>query len=194
MGFLQDFEGRAKQIKSFISGENTDGHGHGTHCAGTVGSKTYGVAKKATIYGVKVLANNGTGPNSGVVSGMDFVAGDFKSRGCTKGTVASMSLGGGKSQSTNDAAAKLQKAGVFVAVAAGNSNKDASDFSPASEPSVCTVGGTAIDDNRYNNSNYGKLVDILAPAVNVLSTWIGKSTVCNIPLRPTKTSDYAKLL
>jgi len=92
-----------------------------------------------------------------------------------------MSLGGGFSQATNDAAAALVDAGIFVAVAAGNGNifgipQDASTVSPASEPSVCTVGATDISDRVASFSNYGSVVDIHAPGVNVLSTWIGGAT------------------
>lgn len=137
---IQEFEGRAKLIKTYYG--NKDGHGHGTHCAGTIGSKTYGVAKKTKIYGVKVLDDNGSGTFSNIIAGVDFVANDYKTRGCPRGAVASMSLGGGKTQSVNDAVARLQRAGVFVAVAAGNDNADARNTSPASEPSVCTVGAS----------------------------------------------------
>ncbi|OAA45778.1 cuticle-degrading protease bassiasin I precursor [Beauveria brongniartii RCEF 3172] len=166
-----DFEGRAKQIKTFVSG-TTDGHGHGTHCAGTIGSKTYGVAKKTSIFGVKVLEDSGSGSLSGVIAGMDYVASDRKTRPqCSKGTVASMSLGGGYSATVNQAAARLQASGVFVAVAAGNDNKDAAQTSPASEPSVCTVGATDSSDRRSSFSNFGKVVDIFAPGTAILSTW-----------------------
>ncbi|KAM3432276.1 hypothetical protein NHJ13734_006932 [Beauveria thailandica] len=168
-----EFEGRAKQIKTFVTGTR-DGHGHGTHCAGTVGSKTYGVAKKVSIFGVKVLEDNGSGSLSGVIAGMDFVAQDRKARSqCSKGAVASMSLGGSYSATVNRAAANLQSSGVFVAVAAGNDNRDAANTSPASEPSVCTVGATDSSDRRSSFSNYGKVLDIFAPGTGILSTWIG---------------------
>jgi len=172
-----EFEGRASQIKSFISGQNTDGNGHGTHCAGTIGSKTYGVAKKTKIYGVKVLDNSGSGSYSGIISGMDFAVQDSKTRSCPKGVVANMSLGGGKAQSVNDGAAAMIRAGVFLAVAAGNDNANAANYSPASEPTVCTVGATTSSDARSSFSNYGSLVDIFAPGSNILSTWIGGTTV-----------------
>ena len=159
-------------IKSFAS-TDTDGNGHGTHCSGTIGSKTYGVAKKTSIFGVKVLDDNGSGEFSTIISGMDYVASDYKNRDCPKGVVASMSLGGGFSQSVNDGVAKLQSAGVFVAVAAGNENTDASNTSPASEPSVCTVGASDKNDQRSEFSNYGKPVDIFAPGTDIESTWIG---------------------
>ncbi|KAM3515756.1 hypothetical protein MY11210_000527 [Beauveria gryllotalpidicola] len=165
------FDGRAQQIKSFVSGQ-ADGHGHGTHCAGTIGSRSYGVARKTRIFGVKVLEDNGSGSISGVIAGMDFVASDWRKRSeCSRGAVASMSLGGGYSSTVNEAAAHLQSSGVFVAVAAGNDNRDAASTSPASEPSVCTVGATDSADRRSTFSNYGKAVDIFAPGTGILSTW-----------------------
>ena len=62
-------------------------------------------------------------------------------------------------------------AGVFFGVAAGNNNANAANYSPASEPTACTVGATDINDARASFSNYGALVDVFAPGVNVLSTW-----------------------
>ncbi|KAM3503602.1 hypothetical protein MY10362_004099 [Beauveria mimosiformis] len=168
--------GRAMQIKSFIPNEHTDGHGHGTHCAGTVASTTYGVAKKAHVYGIKVLSNAGSGTWSGIIAGMDHVAIDSPSRNCTKGVFASMSFGGGYSATVNDGAAQLVASGVFVAAAAGNENSDAAFVSPASEVTVCTVGATDAQDVRASFSNYGSVVDIFAPGVNILSLSLGDRT------------------
>lgn len=130
-----------------------------------------------SIFGVKVLDDQGSGALSGVIAGMDYVASDYRNRNCPKGVVASMSLGGGYSATVNQAAARLQAAGVFVAVAAGNENQDAANVSPASEPSVCTVGATDSSDRRSSFSNYGRVLDIFAPGTNILSTWIGGRTV-----------------
>lgn len=104
---------------------------------------------------------------------MDYVTADVKTRSCPKGAVANMSLGGGRSAAINSAAANMVKAGVFLAVAAGNSADDTYYYSPASEPTVCTVGASDINDNIAWFSNYGDLVDIFAPGVDVLSSWIG---------------------
>lgn len=169
-------------IRSFIPGESTDGNGHGTHCAGTIGSRTYGVAKKTKLYGVKVLSNQGSGATSGIIAGMDFAVQDSRKRSCPKGVTANMSLGGGFSAAINNAAASMIRSGVFLAVAAGNSNADAAGFSPASEPSVCTVGATTSSDGRASYSNYGEVVDIFAPGSDILSTWIGGRTVRLAPL------------
>lgn len=131
------------------------------------------MAKQVNIYGVKVLDDAGSGSFSNVIAGMDFVASDYTTRGCTKGAVANMSLGGPKQASVNEAAARLQAAGVFLAVAAGNSNADASGFSPASEPTVCTVGATDNTDAKASYSNYGSIVKIFAPGTSITSTWPG---------------------
>ncbi|KAM3466687.1 hypothetical protein NHJ6243_000742 [Beauveria neobassiana] len=164
-----DFDGRAKQVKSFFPDQHRDGHGHGTHCAGTIASTTYGVAKKASVYGIKVLSDYGSGTWSGIIAGMDYVVTDSRGRSCPKGVFASMSLGGGYSLAVNDGAAELVASGVFVAVAAGNENSDAAFVSPASEETVCTVGATDAKDVRASFSNYGSIVDIYAPGVGIVS-------------------------
>ncbi|KAI1824487.1 proteinase T-like protein [Xylaria intraflava] len=166
-----EFEGRATFLANYADDSNTDGNGHGTHVAGTVGSKTYGVAKKTRLYAVKVLDASGAGSTSGVIAGMNFVTTDSATRDCPSGVVANMSLGGGKSTAVNSAARAMIEAGVFLAVAAGNSNADAGTTSPASEPTVCTVGASTSSDARASFSNYGSVVDIFAPGQNVLSTW-----------------------
>ena len=175
----QEFEGRASQLTSFAS-TDTDGNGHGTHVAGTIGSASYGVAKSTSLFGVKVLDDSGSGSFSGVIAGIDYVATDHTSRSeCEKGSVANLSLGGGLSDAVNEAAAALVESGVFLAVAAGNSNDDAANYSPASAPEVYTVGATEDNDVRASYSNYGSVVDIFAPGSDVLSTWIGGQTVSN---------------
>ncbi|PFH60346.1 hypothetical protein XA68_11088 [Ophiocordyceps unilateralis] len=171
-----DFEGRATMAKSFVDGADTDGNGHGTHCAGTIGSRSYGVAKKTSLYGVKVLDDSGSGSTSNVIAGMDFAASDSKERQCPKGVVANMSLGGGYSAAVNRAAAALVAAGVFLSVAAGNSNTDAAGFSPASEPTACTVGASTSRDRRSTFSNYGEPVKVFAPGSDILSTWLEGGT------------------
>jgi subtilisin family serine protease len=123
-----------------------------------------------------VLDNSGSGTLANVIAGIDFVASDAQTRNCPNGSVANMSLGGGVSTAINQAAAALVSSGVFLAVAAGNSNANANTSSPASEPTVFTVGATTSADARASFSNYGALVDIFAPGQDVLSTWPGGST------------------
>jgi subtilisin family serine protease len=177
-----EFEGRAVFARNFVSTSTTDDNGHGTHCAGTIGSATYGVAKKTSIYGVKVLNAGGSGSTAAVVGGMDYVASEGPANtACPKGVVASMSLGGGFSQALNDAADNIVAAGIFLSVAAGNGDifgrpVDISTVSPASTESACTIGASDINDNVASFSNYGALLDVYAPGVNVLSTYIGGTT------------------
>ncbi|KAL2166620.1 hypothetical protein VTG60DRAFT_2439 [Thermothelomyces hinnuleus] len=172
-----EFQGRATWLANFIDSSDTDGAGHGTHVSGTIGGVTYGVAKKTKLFAVKVLNAAGSGTVSSVVAGLEFAASDAPARAasgeCANGAVANLSLGGGRSTSINAAAAAAVDAGVFVAVAAGNNNADAQSTSPASEPSVCTVGATDNRDARAYFSNYGSVVDVFAPGVDVLSSWIG---------------------
>nr|AAB62277.2 protease [Epichloe typhina subsp. poae] len=170
-----EFEGRAHQIQSYVAGSNVDDNGHGTHVAGTIGSRTYGVAKRVTIFGVKVLPARGTSPNSVIIKGMDFVHAMPSGVNAPTDVVVNMSLGGGYSKATNQAAARLVRAKYFVAVASGNNNRDARNYSPASEPSVCTVGGTDKFDSVYM-SNWGPAVDINGPGVDVLSTLPNRRT------------------
>lgn len=174
-----DFGGRASQIANYIDSSNTDGNGHGTHVAGTIGGTRYGVAKKTTLLGVKVLDASGSGSISGLVSGLNFVITDARTRSCPKGVVVNMSLGAPSSAALNTAAAAVVTAGHFVAVAAGNDNANASGFSPANEPTVCTVGATTNTDARSSFSNFGPLVDVFAPGTNILSTWIGGTSATN---------------
>ncbi|KAI5121456.1 hypothetical protein M0805_009564 [Coniferiporia weirii] len=180
-----EFEGRARWGKTIPKNDlDIDGNGHGTHCAGTIASRKYGVAKAATITAVKVLGTNGSGTMSDVVEGVVWAATDavkakaaaeaeVKATGKTKykGSVANMSLGGGKSQALDDTVNRAVNAGLHFAVAAGNDNRDACDYSPASAKNAVTVGASTVSDERAYFSNHGKCVDVFAPGLNILSTW-----------------------
>lgn len=175
-----DFGGRAVFAANFAEdGEDFDGNGHGTHVAGTTGSHTYGVAKKTSLIGVKVLDAEGSGALSQVIAGIDYAVNDMKTKGRTGKSVANLSLGGIISPMTNQAVAQAADEGLFMAVAAGNNGLPTITASPASEPKACTVGATDIDDNRAYFSNFGLLVDIFAPGVNVESTWNNGSDETN---------------
>jgi subtilisin family serine protease len=148
-----------------------DCNGHGTHVAGTVGSATYGVAKGVALRAVRVLNCSGSGTNSGVIAGMNWVATNHVAR-----SVANMSLGGGFSSATNTAANNLAASGVFLAVAAGNSNADACNSSPSSAANATTVAASTSTDAKASYSNYGGCVDLYAPGSSITSTWINSST------------------
>jgi subtilisin family serine protease len=172
----EEFEGRATWGSNHVDQDNTDGQGHGTHVAGTIGSKSYGVAKKTSLIAVKVLGSDGSGTNAGVIAGMEWVVKDAPSRDCAKGSVVNMSLGGSFSQAVNDAAKAITDGGLFLAVAAGNDGANAGQSSPASETSACTVGASDETDTIADFSNFGKVVDVFAPGVGILSTFPGGKT------------------
>jgi subtilisin family serine protease len=90
-----------------------------------------------------------------------------------------MSLGGGKSSAVNTAVAGAVARGVTMVVAAGNSNANACNYSPASEPSAITVGATTNTDARASYSNYGNCVDLFAPGSSITSSWNTSSTAVN---------------
>jgi serine protease len=170
------FSGRmGNGFDAVTSGGNaSDCHGHGTHVAGTVGGTTWGVAKGVTLHPVRVLDCNGSGSNSGVIAGMDWVASNRVAP-----AVANMSLGGGASQSIDDAVARLTNAGVTVAVAAGNDNSNACNYSPARAASAITTGSTTSSDARSSFSNFGTCLDIFGPGSSITSAWNSSDTASN---------------
>ncbi|KAK9478662.1 peptidase S8/S53 domain-containing protein [Lipomyces japonicus] len=180
-----DFEGRATWGKTIPSGDvDEDGNGHGTHCSGTVAGKKYGVAKKANVVAVKVLKSNGSGTMSDVIKGVEFAAESHikeakANKKGFKGSVANMSLGGGKSPALDAAVNAAVDAGIHFAVAAGNDNADACSYSPAAAEKAVTVGASTLGDERAYFSNYGSCVDIFGPGLNIQSTWIGSPYALN---------------
>jgi subtilisin family serine protease len=175
----QDFGGRASFGFDAFGGNGEDGNGHGTHVAGTVGGNVYGVAKNVLLIAVRVLDNNGSGTTTGVIAGMDWVAGNH-----IKPAVANMSLGGGASTATDDAIARMYDAGVPVIVAAGNGDRmgreqDACNYSPARAPKAYTVGATVNTDAKASYSNYGNCVNIFAPGSSITSAWHTSNTATN---------------
>ena len=165
------FGGRASNVFDAFGGSGADCNGHGTHVAGTVGGSTYGVAKSALLRGVRVLDCNGSGSNSGVIAGVDWVRLNHIAP-----AVANMSLGGGASSALDTAVNNLSNAGVTIAVAAGNSNANACNSSPARAANAITVGSTTTTDARSSFSNFGTCLDIFAPGSGILSAWFSSNT------------------
>ncbi|NUT92209.1 MAG: S8 family serine peptidase [Saccharothrix sp.] len=186
-----DFAGRTVLTQSFITGEAVDdAHGHGTHCIGSAtgprkpasGGPGYGVAYEAEIYAGKVLSNAGFGSDGGILAGLDWAI----TNGCA---VISMSLGSAvrpgtpHSQIYETVAQRALSKGTLIVAAAGNESRRPDKIAPVGHPANCpsilAVG--AIDDQRAvaffscgTVDTVGQ-VDVVAPGVNVYSSWNGKS-------------------
>jgi subtilisin family serine protease len=152
---------------------STDCNGHGTHVAGTIGGSVHGVAKSVRLVAVRVLGCNGSGTTSGVIAGVNYVSNNHTS---TNPAVANMSLGGGASSALDSAVNNSITDGVTYAVAAGNSNTNASGSSPARVGAAITVGSSTSTDARSSFSNFGSVVDIFAPGSSITSAWSTSDT------------------
>jgi subtilisin family serine protease len=166
------FGGRAAASFDAFGGNGQDCNGHGTHVAGTIGGSTFGVAKSVQLRGVRVLNCSGSGTNSGVIAGVDWVRLNHQAP-----AVANMSLGGGISSALDTAVNNLHNANVSIAVAAGNNNgANACNISPARAANAITVGSTTTSDSRSSFSNIGTCLDIFAPGSAIPSAWFTSNT------------------
>lgn len=176
-----EFGGRASTGYDAVTagGTATDCNGHGTHVAGTVGGTTYGVAKDASLFAVRVLDCNGSGTTAQVVAGIDWVTANHRPL-----SVANMSLGGSASTAIDTAVRNSISAGVSYAIAAGNGflglfAQNACNTSPARVTEAMTVSATDSADKKPSWANIGTCVDWFAPGINVTSAWNTSDTATN---------------
>jgi subtilisin family serine protease len=168
-----EFTGRLGNGFSAISdGRGTeDCNGHGSHVSGTVGGATYGVAKQVTLHPVRVLDCNGSGANSQVIAGVDWVTANH-----IKPAVANLSLGGSPSLALDNAVRNSIAAGVTYAIAAGNSNANACNGSPSRVTEALVVGAATKADARASFSNFGTCLDLFAPGDGITSVGISSDS------------------
>jgi len=151
--------------------DNNDCFGHGTHVAGIAGGNTYGVAKNVNLRSVKV--GSSFGPiTSAVIAGVNWMTGNHQASSSTP-AVANMSLQVGTGQGLESAVQNAIIQGVTVVVAAGNNNANANVSAPANVAAALTVGSVDWTGARSPVSNWGPLVDLFAPGVQIVSASTG---------------------
>lgn len=166
--------------QNFTNGNTSawnDDHGHGTHVAGIAGARDnghgiVGVAPGIRLWAIKVLDAEGTGFTSDIIAGLNWI---LQTRGTlwTGRGIVNMSFGGPTFALLDDAVNNLALNGIIPVAAAGNQSINAANISPARAPNAITVGATEPNPNYTrlaSYSNFGTVVDILAPGSNILST------------------------
>lgn len=173
-----DFQGRAIWGTNVINNVIGDDMGHGTHVAGIIGGRNYGVAKNCQLVAVKALDSTGHATMSDVLKAFDWVVANATGRGLSGRAVLSIPITGGKLKSANDAVTAVVNAGIVLVTAAGNNGDNSTaTLSPASAPDAITVSAiNQTSDERVYWANYGPDVTVFAAGCDVLSTYIGPTT------------------
>lgn len=173
-----DFGGRAKYLgydaidKLINKGTPKNGedcNGHGTHCAGTIGGKTFGVAKEVTLYSARVLSCVGSGAVKGILDTIEYILKDRKEKGTKTRAVFNLSVGVKRLEAFNRGVNNAAKQGVVVVSASGNQHGDSCNYSPGSAELVISVAATDREDTSAPFSNIGKCTDIYAPGERIKS-------------------------
>ncbi|WP_164234476.1 S8 family peptidase [Microbacterium hydrocarbonoxydans] len=166
-----EFAGRIRPGYDAVTAGGTaqDCNGHGTHVAGTAVGSTYGVAKKATVYPVRVLNCEGSGSSADIIEAIEWLT-----ENAVKPATANYSIGCSSacsSPATDQAVKNLIASGVSWVQAAGNSNDDACRYSPQLVPEAITVGNSTRTDAKASSSSWGSCLDVWAPGTSILSSW-----------------------
>ncbi|MEV0188010.1 S8 family peptidase [Kitasatospora purpeofusca] len=140
--------------------------GHGTHVAGTIGGKDYGVAKGVRLVSVRVTPCNNSIPTSSIVSAADWIT-----RNAVKPAVVNMSINGGVSPTEDKAIRNSIASGVTWVVSSGNQNADACRNSPGDIAEALVVNNSTSADERRSDSDWGSCTDLFAPGTDITSAW-----------------------
>ncbi|MBO2454522.1 S8 family peptidase [Actinomadura barringtoniae] len=170
------FGGRAS-IGADEVGDGRNGQdcaGHGTHVAGTVGGKDYGVAKAVKLVAVRVLNCNGRGSASSIIAAADWITAH-----AAKPAVVNMSINGPANSSEDAAIRKSIASGVTWVVSSGNDDRDACGNSPGRIGEALVVNNATSSDARRSDSNYGSCTDLFAPGTSIKSAWNSGDTATN---------------
>ncbi|MGA5560664.1 S8 family peptidase [Streptomyces platensis] len=162
------FQGRASVGADEVGdGQNgQDCTGHGTHVAGTVGGKDYGVAKGVKLVSVRALNCSGKGSSSSIIAAADWITAHAH-----RPAVVNMSINGSKNSSEDSAIKKSIASGVTWVVSSGNDGADACNNSPGDIAAALVVNNAMSDDRRRSDSNYGSCTDLFAPGTGIVSAW-----------------------
>ncbi|MHB8890764.1 MAG: S8 family peptidase [Candidatus Limnocylindrales bacterium] len=169
-----EFDDRATTGFNFLDDGVDECNGHGTHVAGTIGGKTYGVAKGVSLVSVRVFPCIGETPDSEIIRGLEWMIGDHLDG---EPAVANMSFSGPINQALDDAVQNVIDDGISVVIAAGNGTLndwravDACGFSPGRVAAAMTMGATTSKDQKASFSNYGPCVDWFAPGASITSAY-----------------------
>jgi subtilisin len=173
-----DLNADATRSKSFISGVTSaaDENGHGTHVAGIIGARNnsigvLGVASGASLVALKVFNKDGEGTLGSIIQALSYINSNAKA-----GDVVNMSLGEDEISAILDQQVQnVATKGIYFAIAAGNDNKPALQYSPGrtNGTNIYTVSAVDSLDNFASFSNYGNdVVDFAAPGVRIPSTYL----------------------
>ena len=165
--------------RSFVTGTTSpaDATGHGTQVAGIIAAKnnsigTVGVAAGAKVVSLRVIGASGSGTVSAVIAALNHVAQNGR-----PGDVVNLSLGSNPSLALDYTVQAVANKGIYVTIAAGNSNANAANYSPArvNHTNVFTISGMRADKTFMGISNWGTPVDFCAPGTGLKSTSIGST-------------------
>ncbi|KAF9924657.1 hypothetical protein BGZ67_009154, partial [Mortierella alpina] len=170
--YHQEFAGRVAGGQSFVTNEPDycDRNGHGTHVAGIIAGRSFGVHKTAKIVAVKVLDSQGRGSTSGIIEAIRWSTEHLRDK---RFGLMILPLGGGRSPALNEAAYNAYRAGMPVIAAAGDERQDACNVSPASATGTLTVTASDKSNIFAPFSNYGQCTHAIAPGIDIPSAWKG---------------------